>query len=200
MDVVEPSDLGRMNSLLDFLGDYYRLARPPVRSTAAYGAFQLRESDFAAPAGAHLTPGAESWLQASLVSHEPAPDIPRELIRFVRPTTLSPLEAPEASLGDEASDDDLAAAIQLEEWRDAVWAPWAERWRLIEQGRDFYKTLFGLRTELANSRDSLELAWGFGRLRWNTSKANSITRSSPSPQNWCLMMTSFACSPQVPRK
>src|SRR5207245_1305087 len=54
----------------------------------------------------------------------------------------------------------------LDAWITETWQPWSERWQEIEEGRAFYKRAFDLRARVDRDRDSYELVWGFGRLRW----------------------------------
>ncbi len=46
----------------------------------------------------------------------------------------------------------------------------AEQWGAIEKSRAFYKKLYDLRAQLERDRGGYELMWGFGRLRWKTSR------------------------------
>lgn len=163
-------DLTRVSALIDFLEDYYRLARPPVRSISDYGEFLLRESQLLSAPGIALSPGAETWLSSTLPDHRQPPVIPEELAPWFPQARLSPLEAPALALTDDSSDDEVEAALLLEEWVAAVWNPWSSEWGQIEAARNFYKRLYSVRARLDRDRDSFELVWGFGRLRWATPK------------------------------
>ena len=57
----------------------------------------------------------------------------------------------------------LAAA---EQWVATVWEPFAARWAEVTAAKALHRDLFQQRELLATDRESVELVWGFGRLRW----------------------------------
>lgn len=162
------AELANLGALLDFLEGYYRLARPPVRDINDYGEYVLREDQFPAVPGLTLSPAADTWLSSELVEHEQMPFVPEALNPFITPQNLSPIERPSVPLFNDSDDRTLSAALLVDDWVRDVWDPWAASWTQIERSRSFYKTLYGLRAQLDRDRDSLELIWGFGRLRWAT--------------------------------
>lgn len=165
-----PAGISRVSALLDFLEGFHRLARPPVRDIAEYADFVLRESQLPVVPGVGLTPGGVAWLSCRLVEHEPFPVVPEELAPWITRQTLSPVTRPSVPLTDDSGDKDLEAALKVDEWGDTTWTPWAGRWRVVDQARRFYKELYGLRARLERDRDGVELVWGFGQLRWDSSK------------------------------
>jgi len=169
MDPAKATD-PKVSALLDFLEDYYRRNNPPVRSVEKYGEFLIRQDQVAGMPGVTIHPSADKWLTSVLVEHGLRPEVPKNFARWVNDRTLSPKVKPTVSLNDDAADEEVEAALLLEEWADNTWSPWAAEWKRIEAGRDFYKKLYSLRARLEGNRDSLELVWGFGRLRWSTSK------------------------------
>jgi very-short-patch-repair endonuclease len=165
-------DLAKVGSILEFLEAFYRIARPPVRDIGDYNTgFLLREAELPSVPGVTLVPAGESWLVSSLIGHDPTPEIPEEF-RDLFGGPLSPHERPAMSLEDDADDDAMATALRFDEWTQEVWEPWSGRWQVIEESRRFYKNLYGVRAHLERDRDSLELIWGFGRLRWINSSAS----------------------------
>ena len=112
-----------------------------------------------------LVPAGEVWLTSSLIDHDPAPEIPDEF-RAELSLTLSPHERPDFPLNDDADDATVERALRFDEWTQAVWEPWSSRWQVIEASRAFYKRLYSSRSKSTMDSDSLELVWGFGRLRW----------------------------------
>jgi very-short-patch-repair endonuclease len=162
----------QVTALLDFLEDFYRLARPPVRDLREYGEFVLRAQALPEVPGVRLTPGGRAWLSVDLVEHGPRPEVPADLARWLTALSLSPLQRPEVPLDDDSPDDVLEAAVRMDAWAGAVWEPWAEDWQRVETARSFYKSLFGLRARLERDRDSIELVWGFGRLRMTAPKVD----------------------------
>jgi hypothetical protein len=161
----DPRTPGRLVALLDFLEGFYRLARPPVRDIQEYGIYQLRQRALPNVPGILLSPGADTWLSLSLVEHEAPPAPPSEFAPWVTPEGLSPLECPSVPLDDESNDDVLETAVAVDSWVRQYWEPWSTKWKINEESRAFYKMLFGLRAQLERDRDSIELVWGFGRLR-----------------------------------
>lgn len=159
-------DLANVASILEFLEAFYRIARPPVRDIADFNTgFLLREPDLPSVPGVALVPAGEIWLTSSLIDHDQTPEIPEELqSAFSGP--LSPHVRPEVPLEDLADDEVIEIALLFDDWVSETWEPWAARWQIIEESRRFYKNLYGVRAQLDRDRDSLELVWGFGRLRW----------------------------------
>jgi very-short-patch-repair endonuclease len=163
-------DLKRATSLIDFLEDFYRLARPPIRSIAEYNEFLLREPSLPRVAGVHLSPAAETWLTVTLQELPPRPTVTPDLGPWLTQGTLSPLERPAVALTDISTDAELEAAVRIDEWAQTIWDPWAANWARVEENRNFYKRLYAVREQLDRNRDAYELVWGFGRLRWTTNK------------------------------
>ena len=71
--------------------------------------------------------------------------------------------------GDTEPDPELVLAA--EEWIVAVWEPFAARWAEVSAAKTLHRDLFLQRELLARDRESVELVWGFGRLRWEADGA-----------------------------
>ena len=67
---------------------------------------------------------------------------------------------------DREPDPELVSAAQ--EWIGGVWEPFAARWAEVNAAKTLHRDLFQQRDLLARDRESIELVWGFGRLRWRT--------------------------------
>jgi hypothetical protein len=61
---------------------------------------------------------------------------------------------------------DPALVTAGEQWVVAVWEPFAARWAEVAAAKALHRDLFEQRERLATDRESVELVWGFGRLRW----------------------------------
>jgi hypothetical protein len=59
-----------------------------------------------------------------------------------------------------------ALVTAAEQWVVAVWEPFAARWAEVAAAKALHRDLFEQRERLATDRESVELIWGFGRLRW----------------------------------
>jgi len=51
-------------------------------------------------------------------------------------------------------------------WIEEVWQPWSTEWKAVAAVKSLHRSLFEQRERLITDRDSVELVWGFGRLRW----------------------------------
>ena len=167
----------RTLSLIDFLADYDARRNPPVYDIKKYGLFLLRDADLPEVPGVRLTPGEDAWLTVDFLDLPPGPEVPEDLAGLLGETgTISPHvrpEVPEAheAAGGEAPDgtDDgpdprlIAAAGR---WTSDVWEPFAARWAEVSAAKTLHRDLFQQRERLAMDRESVELVWGFGRLRW----------------------------------
>ncbi len=157
----------RTLSLIDFLADYDARRNPPVYDIKRYDLFLLREADLPAVAGIELSPAAQAWLTVDFLDLPPRPDVPGELAEYLGDSAaISPHVRPEvhAARADRAERADRAD--RAEQWITAVWEPFAARWAEVTAAKTLHRNLFQQRELLAADRESLELVWGFGRLRW----------------------------------
>ncbi|MDX6333969.1 MAG: hypothetical protein QOG05_1309 [Streptosporangiaceae bacterium] len=164
----------RTLSLIDFLADYDARRNPPVYDLKRYGLFLLRDTDVPDAPGVRLTPGENAWLSVDFLDLPPRPEVPENLAALLGDSSaLSPgarPEVPGTSGGlppDEsgaAPDPGLIAAA--ERWIAGVWEPFAARWAEVMAAKTLHRDLFRQRERLAMDRESVELVWGFGRLRW----------------------------------
>jgi hypothetical protein len=164
----------RTLSLIDFLADYDARRNPPVYDIRKYDLFLLRDADLPDVPGVSLTPAADAWLTVEFLDLPPKPEVPEELVPLlgdsagisphVRPEIRVPAE--DAGSGEPAGDLDPVLVADAEEWVTSVWEPFAARWVQVSAAKTLHRDLFQQREYLATDRESLELVWGFGRLRW----------------------------------
>ena len=152
--------------MIDFLREFHQITRPPVRDIGDFKQFLQRQHGLPNPPAVEVHPAESTWLRSVLLDPLPPPVVPPTLSKWV--PTVSASAPPAIDLDEDTTDEALDAAVLLDDWIEATWRPWAARWREVEAGRSFYKSLFALRTLLEREGDSLELVWGFGRLRWTT--------------------------------
>ena len=164
----------RTLSLIDFLADYDARRNPPVYDIRKYGLFLLRDTDLPGVAGVRLTPGEDAWLSVDFLDLPPRPEVPEDLAGLLGDSSTIRAEVrpevPEPSGGngpgepEAAVDPALAAAAGR--WITDVWEPFAARWAEVTAAKTLHRDLFQQRERLAMDRESVELVWGFGRLRW----------------------------------
>ena len=119
-----------------------------------------------------LSPAAEAWLTVDFLDLPPRPEVPDELAGLLGDSaSVSPHVRPEVGrASDDAAPDedevDPALAAVAEKWVATVWEPFAARWAEVTAAKALHRDLFQQRELLATDRESVELVWGFGRLRW----------------------------------
>ena len=162
----------RVLSLIDFLADYDARRNPPVYDIKRYDLFLLRDTDLPAVRGVVLSPAAEAWLTVDFLDFPRRPDVPAELVGLLgEAATISPHLRPAVrTKADGAEPNEPGFAQELvtaaEQWVVAAWEPFAVRWAEVAKAKALHRDLFEQRERLAADRESLELVWGFGRLRW----------------------------------
>jgi hypothetical protein len=164
----------RTLSLIDFLADYDALRNPPVYDIRKYDLFLLRDADLPPGPGTGLSPAAEAWLTVDFLDPPQRPEVPGELVELLGDSaTISPQIRPEIQAGPDGTeaggpgtDPDPELVAAAEQWIAAVWEPFAARWAEVTPAKALHRDLFQQRKLLATDRESLELVWGFGRLRW----------------------------------
>jgi len=168
----------RALNLIDFLADYDSQRNPPVYDIRQYDLFLLRAAGIPDIPGVRLSPAADAWLTVDFMDLPPRPEMPEELVPVlgdsaaispqVRPEVPAP--PPAADQGDQgdqgepALDPELRAAA--DRWIVAAWEPFAARWAEVAAVKRLHRSLFQQREYLATDRESVELVWGFGRMRW----------------------------------
>jgi hypothetical protein len=179
----EAEERARTRNLIDFLTAYDARRNPPVYDIRRYDLFLLREADLPGVPGVSLSPTAQAWLTVDFLDLPPRPEVPAELTGLLGETdAVSPQVRPElwtaADLGpeegadpDEAAEPDPELMAAAEEWIAAVWEPFAARWAEVSAAKTLHRDLFQQRELLARDRESVELVWGFGRLRWEADDA-----------------------------
>jgi very-short-patch-repair endonuclease len=156
----------RILRLIDFLGDYDARRNPPVYDIRKYDLFVQRDNDLPAVPGVRLSPAASTWLTVDFIDLPPRPEIPAELVAILgRSEEISPHARP-SLLADPVDDPDPELLSAAESWIDTVWEPFAARWAEVNAAKALHRSLFQQRELLATDRESVELVWGFGRLRW----------------------------------
>ena len=169
-----PVERARTLSLIDFLADYDARRNPPVYDIRKYDLFLLRDADLPALPGVNLSPAAEAWLTVDFLDLPQRPEVPAELVGLLGDSaTISPHVRPEVRRTPEAAEGDQPGArpgpelvAAAEQWVAATWEPFAARWAEVTAVKTLHRDLFRQRELLATDRESLELVWGFGRLRW----------------------------------
>ena len=165
----------RTLSLIDFLADYDARRNPPVYDIKRYDLFLLRDADLPAVPGVGLSPAAEAWLTVDFLDLPPRPEVPDGTGRA--PGRQRHDQSSRAARGcgrrhrtdagpGRATEPDPALVTAAEQWVAAVWEPFAARWAEVTAAKALHRDLFQQRELLATDRESVELVWGFGRLRW----------------------------------
>ncbi len=179
-------------ALLDYLADLHATKNPPVHRLVDEGLFTLDAKDLPHVPGVSLAPSDEVWLRVEYVDLPAAPAVPGALVELIgdevsaqaEPTLPDLPDLVEQRLGDDA-DDDARAALSRElepllrdavRWVEQVWKPWAQRHAEARAAKAVYRDLFAQQSRLAVDRDSVELLWGFSRLRW---RADAVTVEYP---------------------
>jgi len=164
----------RTISLIDFLADYDARRNPPVYDIGVYDLFLLRDADLPRVPGIGLSPAAESWLAVDFLDLPRPPGVPAELVELLgESATISPQSRPgvraitlDTERYDAAPGTEPELVAAAGRWIAAVWEPFAARWAEVTPAKALHRDLFHQRELLAMGRESLELVWGFGRLRW----------------------------------
>ena len=178
----EADERARALSLIDFLADYNARRNPPVYDMRQYDLFLLRDADLPAVPGVSLSAAGEAWLTVDFLDLPPRPEVPGDLVPLLgESAAISPHARPElrltvGSTGPAAADGaepetpgtkaDPALVAGAVEWIATVWEPFAARWAEVTAAKTLHRDLFQQRELLARDRESVELVWGFGRLRW----------------------------------
>lgn len=177
-----PDERARTLSLIGFLADYDARRNPPVYDITRYDLFLLRDADLPDVPGVHLSPAGESWLSVDFLDLPATPPVPEDLVPLLGDiSTVSPYSrpaitvAPAAPAGDPDpdgipdpdGDPDPELVAAAERWIAEAWEPFAARWAEVSAAKALHRELFQQRDLLARNRESVELVWGFGRLRWD---------------------------------
>lgn len=173
----------RVARLIEFLADLDAIRNPPVYDIATYGVYVLREPDLiSGQESVRLDTQGTEWLTVDFVDVPPVPEVPLEIAEL-----LDPAEVRDSSrlltarvLGNEETDSEVEDSVDrdlseaehallalAQDWIDRVWTPWAESHVAALTVKRLYRDLFEQRDKLNGERESVELVWGFGRLRWN---------------------------------
>ena len=173
-EVMSPEERARTLSLIDFLADYDARRNPPVYDIGKYDLFMLRDAELPDVPGVRLTPAADAWLTVEFLDLPSKPEVPVDLVPLLGDSaSISPHARPEirppggdGNSGEPRSDPDSALVRAASEWIASEWEPFAARWAQVAEAKALHRDLFQQREYLATDRESLELVWGFGRLRW----------------------------------
>jgi very-short-patch-repair endonuclease len=167
--------------LVDFLKDYDAQKNPPVTDISSYGLFASSSEDLPDVPAIEFTGGADAWLTARFVELPFLPVVPEELRDYLprqggmsatqRPVPRMPFDdlpsiTPEGD-GPRPNEEAEQRLLDAEGWVEDEWTPWAEAWRQAQLGKEYYRRLFEQQQLIDNDRESYELVWGFGRLRWS---------------------------------
>ncbi|MGX5653301.1 DEAD/DEAH box helicase [Geodermatophilus nigrescens] len=166
--------------LVDFLKDYDAQRNPPVTDISSYGLFATRAEELPEVPGVELTAGAGTWLTVHFVELPPPPAVPAELRTYLPATSrLSASQRPLARIPAEElpnptpdepnpvpNEESRQHLRDAERWVEEEWSAWAAAWRRAQQGKEFYRRLFEQQQLIGSDRETYEMVWGFGRLRW----------------------------------
>jgi hypothetical protein len=163
----------RTLSLIDFLADYDARRNPPVYDIGKYGLYQLRDDAVLTVPGVTLAPAGVAWLSVEFIDLPSGPEVPAELTELLGDSeSVSPHQRPvlrrppdHLYLASAPPDPELVRAA--EQWIVTEWEPFAARWAEANAAKKLHRELFQQRELLTTDRDSVELVWGFGRLRWS---------------------------------
>jgi very-short-patch-repair endonuclease len=164
----------RTLSLIDFLADYDARRNPPVYDISRYDLFLLRDAGLPEVPGVTLSAAAESWLTVDFLDLPPRPEVPGELVPLLcESAAVSPHVRPAVRASSEGTDPGMPGAdygpelvSAAEYWIADVWETFAARWAEVAAAKTLHRDLFRQRELLTTDRESVELVWGFGRLRW----------------------------------
>ena len=157
----------RVLSLVDFLAAFDAQKNPPVHDVATYRLFRLDRDNLPEVPGVRLAPAGSAWLAVDFVELPRRPPIPEHLTPTLGPTTeLDAYARPAVYLPDDLTEEGFALAEEAEVWVDALWKPWALAYQDARAAKNLYRDLFEQRERLLADRDSLELVWAFGFLRY----------------------------------
>ena len=172
----------RTLNLIDFLADYDARRNPPVYDIKKYDLFLLRDADLPDVPGVGLSPAADAWLTVDFLDLPPKPEVPAGLAGILgesaaitphaRPELRAVTDGPDPDAAAPGADPELRAAAA--QWIAAVWEPYAARWAEVTAAKTLHRDLFQQRELLATDRESLELVWGFGRLRWRPGGGEAV--------------------------
>jgi hypothetical protein len=157
----------RALSLIDFLADYDARRNPPVYDIKKYDLFLLRGADLPRVPGIALSPGEDAWLTVDFLDLPERPQVPAELSGHLGDVAaIGQHERPEVRATPDGAEPDPGKLAAAERWIATAWEPFAARWAEVTAAKTLHRDLFLQRELLATDRESLELVWGFGRLRW----------------------------------
>lgn len=159
----------RLRSLVAYLRELHRLRFPPIRNVQSYNDFRVDASKVAnGIPGVRFDPQGPTWLVVDLPEPPPEPDPPPDFVSALTPR-LFPLVRPVLRTDFEVAPEEHAAIVdKYRAWIESRWEPWEATYQRCERGRQLYLELFTAYGRLDADRDSIELVWGFGRVRWNT--------------------------------
>lgn len=174
----------RVLKLIDFLSQYDAMRNPPVRDFRQYQLYALDSDAVPDLPAISLRSAEEDWLAVDFVELPPRPELAPELAAYLTTGTgFTAAEPPEVLTGTDFADTELEGAPAEEpdaaahraaaaEWVVRIWEPWAAAYKAAATAKTFYRRLFEQYQTLMDDRDTFELVWGFGRLRWAANGVN----------------------------
>ncbi|WP_196073285.1 AAA domain-containing protein [Nakamurella alba] len=181
-----PTVNAQVLNLIEFLAAYDAQRNPAVRDIAETGMYRLLSANVPKHPAVRVRPSEDVWLRVDFLDLPAEPIVPADLIdllveggrleadeppelvsppTFVPPDALTPEEQATARAENAAAwERDLEPARQ---WIETVWQPWAADYRSVRKVKKLHRDLFEQRDRLTTDRESVELVWGFGRLRWS---------------------------------
>lgn len=166
---MNPINESRLRSVVAYLRELHALRSAPIRNVRSYGEPQLDASRVGVDVpGVRFDPQGPAWLVAQLPSPPPEPEAPADVSDALTPRLL-PLARPVLRTDLELAPDKREEVVRRYlEWMASQWEPWEAAYKRCELGRQLYRELFSAYDRLDADRDSVELVWGFGRVRWKT--------------------------------
>lgn len=158
-------------TLIDYLVAFEALRNPPVRRVADHRLFRLPADGLPQHPAVRVHPDDDHWLTVDFIDLPAAPAIPSAVSDLLTDPVLSASTEPALVAAPPGStDEDLASwttrVAPARDWIERVWRPWSTEVRTAESVKSLHRNLFEQREVVAVDRETYEIVWGFGRLRW----------------------------------
>ncbi len=162
-----PDLASKLSHLADYLAELHAMRHPPVRDITKLGAFRVRSAELRAHDGLAVDPHSEESLQVAFVELPTQPAMPSALRSEFKAYKSNRIRRPEPASARPLSDG-------ANRWLADVWDPWERRANDIKQVKALHRGLFEVRELLLQDRETFELVWGHGRVRWEHPTAGTI--------------------------
>lgn len=178
-----PSPREQALRLIDYLVAFEAVRNPPVRRTADHRLFRLDVDALPAHPAVTVHAHDSAWLTVDFVDLPEAPAVPAAVAETLVDTAITPdIEPAIVPVGPDATPEERQRWEQrtapAREWVATQWQPFSEAHQVASAVKTLHRALFDQREILAVDRETYELIWGFGRLRW-TDPTTSETADHP---------------------